>query len=117
MLSDTSAAKHSKLLWVCFATMPALYTHYGDTLKGNYEFMSCTPPVTNSTFSLFLFISMIHVRSNGQTHQAFSVAISVALNGFEGLVAELESKYMTKFTSGKSDLSPNIDKIQERCAN
>ncbi|CAO3590188.1 unnamed protein product [Absidia cylindrospora] len=42
----------------------------------------------------------VYVRQNGQTYQAFSVAISTALNGFERLVTELESKHMTQITPG-----------------
>ncbi|ORZ21692.1 Spc98 family-domain-containing protein [Absidia repens] len=46
----------------------------------------------------------VYVRQNGQTYQAFSVAISTALNGFERLVAELESKYMPNFSSDSAGI-------------
>ncbi|CAO3609462.1 unnamed protein product [Cunninghamella blakesleeana] len=46
----------------------------------------------------------VFVRKNGQTYQAFSAAISSALNDFEFLIAKLEIRYATITTPGSKEM-------------
>ncbi|CAO3626035.1 unnamed protein product [Cunninghamella echinulata] len=55
----------------------------------------------------------VYVRKNGQTYQAFSVAISNALNDFEYLLAGLEMKYMALTTSDSKEIHSLLQLYEE----